>query len=177
MGVDRSQWSFAGRDGTMKTCGSFWATDRGSGPPATQLSPAGHIVEVLTPDPVALTRFIRYVHRIHPVVALWQRSIWLVEHRSSRLPNWALRRLAPNPRASRRPFEVAEPAPLGEDSGRRAASRLRTHPRPFGPAAGVSLIAGPLAFPGLDELLLAHVSRDSGSLGGMMACSFISLAR
>jgi uncharacterized protein YbjT (DUF2867 family) len=34
---------------------------------ATQLSMAGHRVEVLTPDPVALTRFTRHVRRVHRV--------------------------------------------------------------------------------------------------------------
>lgn len=36
---------------------------------ATQLSMAGHHVEVLTPDPVALTRFTRHVRRVHRVRA------------------------------------------------------------------------------------------------------------
>ncbi len=34
---------------------------------ATQLSMAGHVVEVLTPDPLALTRFTRHVRRVHRV--------------------------------------------------------------------------------------------------------------
>jgi hypothetical protein len=34
---------------------------------ATQLSLAGHDVEVLSPDRLALTRFTRRVHRVHPV--------------------------------------------------------------------------------------------------------------
>ncbi len=34
---------------------------------ATQLSDAGHAVEVLTPDPLALTRFTRHVRRLHEV--------------------------------------------------------------------------------------------------------------
>jgi hypothetical protein len=34
---------------------------------ATQLSAAGHVVEVLTPDPLALTRFTRHVRRLHSV--------------------------------------------------------------------------------------------------------------
>jgi biotin carboxylase len=34
---------------------------------ATQLSIAGHVVEVLTPDPLALTRFTRHVRRVHRV--------------------------------------------------------------------------------------------------------------
>ncbi len=34
---------------------------------ATQLAAAGHRVEVLTPDPLALTRFTRTVRRVHPV--------------------------------------------------------------------------------------------------------------
>jgi biotin carboxylase len=34
---------------------------------ATQLSTAGHVVEVLSPDPLALTRFTRHVRRIHRV--------------------------------------------------------------------------------------------------------------
>jgi len=34
---------------------------------ATQLSAAGHIVEALTPDPLALTRFTRHVRRVHRV--------------------------------------------------------------------------------------------------------------
>jgi len=34
---------------------------------ATQLSVAGHIVEALTPDPLALTRFTRHVRRVHRV--------------------------------------------------------------------------------------------------------------
>ncbi len=34
---------------------------------ATQLSAAGHVVEVLTPDRLALTRFTRHVRRLHPV--------------------------------------------------------------------------------------------------------------
>jgi len=34
---------------------------------ATQLSMAGHVVEVLTPDRLALTRFTRHVRRVHPV--------------------------------------------------------------------------------------------------------------
>jgi predicted ATP-grasp superfamily ATP-dependent carboligase len=36
---------------------------------ATQLSEAGHRVEVLTPDPLALTRFTRHVARLHKVPA------------------------------------------------------------------------------------------------------------
>jgi biotin carboxylase len=34
---------------------------------ATQLSASGHAVEVLTPDPLALTRFTRHVRRLHRV--------------------------------------------------------------------------------------------------------------
>ena len=34
---------------------------------ATQLAAAGHVVEVLTPDPLALTRFTRHVRRLHSV--------------------------------------------------------------------------------------------------------------
>jgi hypothetical protein len=34
---------------------------------ATQLSREGHLVEVLTPDPLALTRFTRHVRRVHRV--------------------------------------------------------------------------------------------------------------
>ena len=34
---------------------------------ATQLSAAGHVVEVLTSDPLALTRFTRHVQRLHSV--------------------------------------------------------------------------------------------------------------
>ncbi len=34
---------------------------------ATQLSTAGHTVEVLSPDPIALTRFTRHVRRVHRV--------------------------------------------------------------------------------------------------------------
>lgn len=34
---------------------------------ATQLSASGHVVEVLTPDPLALTRFTRHVRRVHRV--------------------------------------------------------------------------------------------------------------
>ena len=34
---------------------------------ATQLSTSGHLVEVLTPDPLALTRFTRHVRRLHRV--------------------------------------------------------------------------------------------------------------
>jgi biotin carboxylase len=36
---------------------------------ATQLSAAGHTVDVLTPDPLALTRFTRHVRRVHRVPA------------------------------------------------------------------------------------------------------------
>jgi hypothetical protein len=34
---------------------------------ATQLSARGHVVEVLTPDPLALTRFTRHVRKVHSV--------------------------------------------------------------------------------------------------------------
>ena len=34
---------------------------------ATQLSAEGHVVEVLTPDPLALTRFTRHVRKVHSV--------------------------------------------------------------------------------------------------------------